>query len=43
VVRLLPGFDMWAIGAARDAAALLDPAEKKRVYAIRDGFRRSCS
>ena len=30
--RLLPGFDMWAIGAARDAAALLDPAEKKRVY-----------
>jgi uncharacterized protein YcaQ len=32
VVRLLPGFDMWMIGAARDAAALLDPAEKKRVY-----------
>jgi uncharacterized protein YcaQ len=32
VVRLLPGFDMWVIGAARDAAALLDPAEKKRVY-----------
>ncbi|HEV2873915.1 MAG TPA: winged helix DNA-binding domain-containing protein [Thermoleophilaceae bacterium] len=32
LVRLLPGFDMWAIGAARDAAALLDPAEKKRVY-----------
>jgi Winged helix DNA-binding domain len=32
VVRLLPGFDMWAIGAARDATALLDPAEKKRVY-----------
>jgi len=30
--RLLPGFDMWVIGAARDAAALLDPAEKKRVY-----------
>ncbi|MGH2821728.1 MAG: DNA glycosylase AlkZ-like family protein [Thermoleophilaceae bacterium] len=24
--RLLPGFDMWTIGAARDAAALLDPA-----------------
>jgi hypothetical protein len=23
---------MWVIGAARDAAALLDPAEKKRVY-----------
>ena len=32
MVRLLPGFDMWVIGAARDAAALLDPAEKKRVY-----------
>jgi uncharacterized protein YcaQ len=32
LVRLLPGFDMWMIGAARDAAALLDPAEKKRVY-----------
>ena len=32
VARLLPGFDMWVIGAARDAAALLDPAEKKRVY-----------
>jgi uncharacterized protein YcaQ len=32
VVRLLPGFDMWVIGAARDGAALLDPAEKKRVY-----------
>jgi hypothetical protein len=32
IVRLLPGFDMWVIGAARDAAALLDPAEKKRVY-----------
>jgi Winged helix DNA-binding domain len=32
LVRLLPGFDMWTIGAARDAAALLDPAEKKRVY-----------
>jgi Winged helix DNA-binding domain len=32
LVRLLPGFDMWVIGAARDAAALLDPAEKKRVY-----------
>jgi Winged helix DNA-binding domain len=30
--RLLPGFDMWVIGASRDAAALLDPAEKKRVY-----------
>ena len=32
LVRLLPGFDMWVIGAARDAAALLEPAEKKRVY-----------
>jgi Winged helix DNA-binding domain len=32
LVRLLPGFDTWVIGAARDAAALLDPAEKKRVY-----------
>jgi uncharacterized protein YcaQ len=32
VARLLPGFDMWVIGAARDAAALLDPAAKKRVY-----------
>jgi hypothetical protein len=32
LVRLLPGFDMWTIGAARDADALLDPAEKKRVY-----------
>jgi hypothetical protein len=32
MARLLPGFDMWVIGAARDAAALLDPAEKKRVY-----------
>jgi Winged helix DNA-binding domain len=31
-LRLLPGFDMWVIGAAREAAALLDPAEKKRVY-----------
>jgi hypothetical protein len=30
--RLLPGFDMWVIGAARDAAALLDPAQKQRVY-----------
>jgi uncharacterized protein YcaQ len=32
LVRLLPAFDMWVIGASRDAAALLDPAEKKRVY-----------
>ena len=32
LVRLLPGFDMWVIGAARDAAALLDPGEKNRVY-----------
>jgi uncharacterized protein YcaQ len=32
VARLLPGFDMWVIGASRDAAALLDAAEKKRVY-----------
>ena len=30
--RLLPGFDMWVIGAARGSAALLDPANKKRVY-----------
>jgi hypothetical protein len=32
VARLLPGFDMWVIGAARGSAALLDPARKKRVY-----------
>jgi hypothetical protein len=32
LARLLPGFDMWVIGASRDAAALLDPARKKRVY-----------
>jgi hypothetical protein len=32
LARLLPGFDAWTIGAARDAAALLDPVEKKRVY-----------
>jgi hypothetical protein len=32
VARLLPGFDMWVIGAARDAAALLEPAHKARVY-----------
>ena len=32
LARLLPGFDMWVIGASRDAAALLDPAKKKRVY-----------
>jgi hypothetical protein len=32
VARLLPGFDMWVIGAARDAEALLDAAHRKRVY-----------
>jgi uncharacterized protein YcaQ len=32
VARLLPGFDMWVIGAARGSAALLDPASRKRVY-----------
>jgi hypothetical protein len=32
VARLLPGFDMWVIGAARGSAALLDPAHSKRVY-----------
>jgi hypothetical protein len=32
VARLLPGFDIWVIGAARGNAALLDPAHKKRVY-----------
>jgi Winged helix DNA-binding domain len=30
--RLLPGFDMWVIGAARGSAPLLDPAYGKRVY-----------
>ena len=32
VARLLPGFDMWVIGAARGSAALLDPVHSKRVY-----------
>jgi Winged helix DNA-binding domain len=32
VVRLLPGFDQWVIGASRTAPALLDPAHKARVY-----------
>jgi Winged helix DNA-binding domain len=32
LARLLPGFDMWVIGAARDSAAQLQPAHKKRVY-----------
>jgi DNA glycosylase AlkZ-like len=32
VVRLLPGFDQWVIGASRSAPALLDPAHKARVY-----------
>lgn len=32
VARLLPGFDMWVIGAARGSAALLDPEHGKRVY-----------
>jgi Winged helix DNA-binding domain len=32
VARLLPGFDMWVIGAARDAEAQLDPEHKDRVY-----------
>ena len=32
VARLLGGFDMWVIGAARGSAALLDPAHRKRVY-----------
>ena len=29
---LVPGFDQWVVGAARGEAALLDPAEKARVY-----------
>jgi Winged helix DNA-binding domain len=32
VARLLPGFDTWVIGAARDSAAQLQAAHKKRVY-----------
>ncbi len=32
LARLLGGFDMWVIGASRGAAALLDPAQRKRVY-----------
>jgi hypothetical protein len=31
-VLLVPGFDQWVVGAARGEAALLDPAEKARVY-----------
>jgi uncharacterized protein YcaQ len=30
--RLLPAFDPWVVGAARGAAALLDPRHKARVY-----------
>ena len=30
--RLLPACDPWVIGASRDAAALLDPAHRSRVY-----------
>ena len=29
---LVPGFDQWVVGAARGEAALLDPAQKARVY-----------
>ena len=29
---LVPGFDQWVVGAARGEPALLDPAEKARVY-----------
>lgn len=32
VVRLLPAFDPWVIGASRGAAALLNPRHKGRVY-----------
>ncbi len=32
VARLLPAFDPWVIGASRDAAALLEPRHKTRVY-----------
>jgi hypothetical protein len=30
--RLLPAFDPWVAAASRDAAALLDPAHRARVY-----------
>ena len=30
--RLLPAFDPWIVGASRDAAALLEPTHKARVY-----------
>jgi Winged helix DNA-binding domain len=32
VARLLPGFDMWTIGASRGSAPLLNPAYRRRVY-----------
>jgi Winged helix DNA-binding domain len=31
-VRLLPAFDPWVVGAARDAAAFLEPRYRARVY-----------
>lgn len=30
--RLLPAFDPWVVGASREAAALLEPRQKTRVY-----------
>ncbi len=32
VARLLPAFDQWIVGAARDGPALLDPRHRARVY-----------
>jgi uncharacterized protein YcaQ len=32
IVRLLPGFDQWVVGASRTAPAQLDPEHKARVY-----------
>jgi hypothetical protein len=32
VARLLPAFDPWVAGASRDAAALLDPRHRARVF-----------
>jgi hypothetical protein len=32
VARLLPAFDPWVVGASRDAAALLEPRHRARVY-----------
>jgi uncharacterized protein YcaQ len=32
VVRLLPAFDAWVVGASRKAPALLDPRHRARVY-----------